>query len=281
MKLNSKLSLRIISASASIALLATAAPAFAITPERANTTTTTGEKVATKTPTQNFCTQLSTLSAKLTTKQGDTETKLRQRKATTTQEQTDRKNKRAQQLAEMRAKADAERASMYEQLLVKATTSAQKQAVADFKVAIEAAVTARRTAVDAAIKAYWDGVASIMNARKEAVTNAGADLKTTVKKALDTAKSECDAGTAPATVRQNFANTLKAAKTELTNDRKAIDKAGTQIKALAETRNAAIKKAIDDFKKMAEKARATFKAAFEIKAKTNAGTKTTKTEPDQ
>ena len=92
--------------------------------------------------------------------------------------------------------------------------------------------------------------------------DAVAKFKNAVEAALDKAKSDCDSGANPETVRTNFKNSLATARKALVADRQSADKVGEQVKKLAETRRATVKKALDDFKATVEAARAELKKAF-------------------
>jgi len=213
-------------------------------------------------PTPNFCTNLPTLSSQINAKITSGETNLAARQQEALQAAQDRMTKRAQALAVTRTQGDQERVAIYAQLSAKATTTAQSQAVAQFQAAIEAGVTARRAAVDAAIRAYWSGVSAALSARQAAIKTAEQNFTVSLQAALTTATTECSSGVAAATARAHFAASLKSAQVKFISDRKAVDKTGPQIKALVQTRNAAVEAAMSAFKATAVKARADLKVAF-------------------
>lgn len=218
------------------------------------------DRTAASTP--NFCTNLGSFSAQVNSRLalagGNLDEKQKQR-----QENVDAREKNRQQdLTKLRTEGDADRQAIYKQLTDKAATEAQKQAIIAFQNTMEAAVTARRQAVDAAITAYWTGVKQLLDGRQAQVSSARQALATALSAALTAAQSACDGGTAPATVRSQFAAAVKAANAKFAADKQSIDKIGVQIKALVQTRNQAFKKAFDDFHATAEQARKTLKAAF-------------------
>lgn len=234
-------------------------PAFALAalPVRQNT-----QGTASSTPAVNFCTTLPQLTAQINNRLAQSTTNLQNRQQEIQTKVQERQTTRTQQLTQARIKANQDRQVIYQQLMAKATTDAQKQAVITFQNTIEAAVTTRQTAVDAARQAYWSALDNALVSRKTAVDTARQNFFSAVQTALTTASSQCTAGTAPATVRQTFQAALQTAKTQFSANRKAVDKIGPQVKALVQTRNTAIKKAMDDFKKTAEQARLTLKTAF-------------------
>lgn len=209
-----------------------------------------------------FCTNLAVFTAKVNARIAKAQTNLTAKEQAIVTSLQERQTKSAQRLADSRAKQDQTRTAIYAKLTVKATTLAEKQAVITFQTSVEAAVTVRRNAVDTAILIYWTGVKSAIADRQTAVQTAQQNFLSSMTTALATASSQCASGTAAAIVRENFATSAKTAKTKLTSDRKAIDKAGPQIKVLAQTRNASIKTAWTNFGKALEQAGALLKAAF-------------------
>jgi len=222
----------------------------------------TGVAVDRVAPEISFCSNLSTFSSTVNARLSMAQTNLNSRQTQRNSNVTNREAKRTKELTDLRAAQDSERIAIYAKLGVKATTTSETQAVAEFKATIEAAVTVRRAAVNAAMDAYGAGLDSVLQARQAAVQTARQNLNASILAAITAAQKACSDGTASATVRANFAASVKAAQTQFITDRKAIDKAGPQIKALAKTRNAAVKKAMDDFHTAAENARVELKAAF-------------------
>lgn len=231
------------------------APAFALAALPVRTSTTTPTAV-------NFCTNLPNLTTQVNTRISANEKNLESRQQQRQTQVQERQTKREQQLGQIRTNGDQDRQAIYQQLMAKATTEEQKQAVTAFQNAIEAAVTTRRTAVDAALKTYWAALDSALAARRTAVATARQNFSASIQAALTTASTQCSSGVAPATVRKNFQASLEAAKTQFATNRKAIDKIGPQVKTIVQTRNAAVKKAMTDFKATAEQARTELKAAF-------------------
>lgn len=213
-------------------------------------------------PNNNFCTQFSDRSTVLDQRMMEKEAKLSsdqtQRIANLAKKQANRDAK----LETERAKADAKRSEQYTALDAKATTDEQKAAVATFKTTVAAAITARRSAIDAAMQAFRTGMDQLVTSHKTSLQSIVSTYKTAVDAAKAKAQASCTAGTLPATIRVTFLADMQAARDAMQTNRKSIEKIGAQAKALAATRNAAVKKAGDDFKIAVEKARTDLKAAF-------------------
>jgi len=164
------------------------------------------------------------------------------------------RDSRDSKLEDSRSDADAKRSEMYARLEEQADTDAKKEAIEDFQKTVEEAVDDRRDAVNAALTAFRAGVDTLLASRKDDMQSAADTFAAAMKSALEKAKSDCEAGTAPATVRSNFQAALTAAHKALQTDRAESDKIRTEIQALADTRHAAIEKAMSDFKATVEAA---------------------------
>lgn len=210
----------------------------------------------------NFCAQLPQISAQITARVNEAMARIDAKRQEISQTLQNRQNNRSQQLQDARAKAKTERDEAYAQLESKATTDAEKQAVSAFESTMNTAVATREAAVDAARNAFWSGLQTVLQGRANAVKTAETNYQTSVNAAISTATSQCSSGTAPATARQNFINALQAARTKFASDRKAVDNAVPQVKALALTRDQAVQQAVSAFRATAEQARTTLKAAF-------------------
>ena len=195
--------------------------------------------------------------------------KIKERVSTRVQRRTDREEnldgrfaERDQKLADIRARWDKRRQEFYDKLEEKAGTDEQKQAVAEFKKAVEAAVVARRAAIDKAIADFREGLKDLIEGKKSGVDSAATQYKQSVEAAVAKAKADCDNGVSLATVQTNLRTDLQSAREKLQTARQNIEKLGPQVKALIDARQAAVKEAIEDFKTALEKARADLKEAF-------------------
>lgn len=182
------------------------------------------------------------------------------------QEQVDKlrglAKKRDEKIDGRREEWDARRENQFEKLDGSSTTDAQKAAVAAFKATIEAAIKTRRAAVDSALEAFRKGMEALVKEHQDSVKAAINNLKTAGDAAYAKAKADCEAGVDPATVKAELKTALDAARATFQTEMKNRDKSKEEVAALIKARNEAIKKAVDDFKAAAEKARQTLKTAL-------------------
>ena len=173
------------------------------------------------------------------------------------------RDSRDARLDENRAEQDAERMQWYEGLLAKADTDAERAAVAEFKAAMEKAVADRRTAVDVALETFRSEVDKLVAGKKSGTDTAATNFKTAYDKAIADAKSACE-GDSPDSkaVRSAFMDAMKDARGDFQETRSGVAGIGEQVKALAATKNAAIKTAMESFKTTAQAARTKLVAAF-------------------
>ncbi len=210
----------------------------------------------------NFCTNLSIASTKVETGVNDKDDTLNKnqtdRLAKVVQDRADRDAK----LQQTRTDSDGTRAAEFAKLNLKASTDAQKTAVATFQANMTAAISLRRSAVDAAIASFRTSVSALISSHQGSVNSAATTFKNSVSAAVAQANSSCAAGVAPKTVRATFIASIKAARQQFSTDRKAQQDLGPQVKALEETKDAAITAALNTFKASANQARIALKAAF-------------------
>lgn len=165
-------------------------------------------------------------------------------------------------LAALRAQWNANRDAQFAKLEEKATTDAQKLAVADFEATTKAAISKRQSAVDAAIATFRVGVKNLIVTRQQGVGDDRTAFEAAIKAAFNQAKTDCDNNVAPATVHTNLKNALAAARSKFKLDKQGEPKVGADIQALIATRKQAVDVAMAAFHATMEKARTTLKAAF-------------------
>ena len=209
-----------------------------------------------------FCNIILDLASKFDQRITNRDTKLEEKRTDITERIADRWSKRDVKLAEKRAKWDTNRDEHFAKLEEKTGTDKQEQALLVFKQAVTDAIASRRLAIDAAIQAFRQDVEQAKTDRKTAVNELRNTFQNSIQATFEKAKTDCDAGVAPATIRTNFRAEVKAAKDKFESDRQEIEKLQTTMEALINARKEAIKKAIDDFKAAMETARNDFKAVF-------------------
>jgi hypothetical protein len=161
-----------------------------------------------------------------------------------------------------RAKADADRQAEFARLTAKATTAAQKQAVAAFEAAVNQAVAARRAAVDAADATFRAGVLAAIGQRQTQLKTAATAYKNAVAAAIAAATASCTAGARPETVRANLRAALTTARANLQTARTNADKVHPNLDPLKAAHQAAIAQADATFKVAVAQALVTLKVAL-------------------
>jgi hypothetical protein len=87
-------------------------------------------------------------------------------------------------------------------------------------------------------------------------------LADAVKAAVEKAKTDCQNGVDPVSVRATLKDSIQAARTKFQTDKNSAPKVGGNIQTLIEARKQAFEKAMADFKAAMEKARTDLKKAF-------------------
>lgn len=210
-----------------------------------------------------FCSRIDQIIAPIEQRMADREAKLEAKRQEIDVNLAKRKADRMARLSDYRNTRDDNREAQYAKLEAKATTDAQKQAVASFKATVEAAVVTRKAAVDSAISALGQSVDQSIDARRAAVTTVTNEFKNAKSAAIEKAKADCAAGVAPQTIRETFRASMKVAQDKFKSDYQAIEKLKGSFESVRAIRKQAVEKAIADFKTTMEKARADLKAAFQ------------------
>ena len=144
----------------------------------------------------------------------------------------------------------------------KASTSEQRQALVEFKEAVQDVRASRQAAIDKAISQFRTDLDKLIADRKTAIESAKTVYINAYNAAIQKAKDSCSQGLDANTVKETLKTDLKAAKDKFNSDRQAIEKA--DVKKLVEARQQAFKEALEYFKKAMKEARAKLRAAFGI-----------------
>ncbi|HVO86803.1 MAG TPA: hypothetical protein VMT23_03760 [Candidatus Binatia bacterium] len=231
---------------ASLPLLAMASPASALS-------------VAGQTPfCANLPTTISTINSNIASLTGKLNTAQSSRLSTL----NDRWAKADQTLTTSRAGWAAARQTQFAKLEAKATTDAQKAAVTTFESTITTAINTRESANDAARATYRSGVTSLVNTKQSTTNGQVTTFTDAVNAAEAAATAGCQSSPSSATNRTTFQAALKSARTTYSGDRTGDSNIATQVKALAQTRDAAIAANDATFKAAASAAETALKAAF-------------------
>lgn len=235
------------------------AAAMVVTPTFAETTTTTsGTAKTTETDSSSStgCTRVTTLdstaSTALTSKLSDMNTKFQKRLSTIASNQADVDKK----VADFRGNLTKTFETKVTALANKTDlTTVQKAAIETYRTHVEAAEKTREAAVDAARTTYRAALLAVIQTQQATLKTDAAYFQTTVTTAFSTAMKHCG----EATGTTDLKTTVKTARDGFKSAR-STDKVSSSIKALAATRDAAIKAADTAFAATVAKETATLKA---------------------
>jgi len=211
---------------------------------------------------KNFCQRFESASSKIDQKIASLESKLAEKRAQTSNKIGQMQSERDQKLSEKRSSWDVKRNNIYTKLEAKAGNNEQKQAVIAFKVEIEQAVTVRRAAVDKAITDFRDGLKQSLERRKSKADGILLNYKNEIGSAFEKARSSCQGGTAPKTVRENLLSDLRTAKENFSLAKQGAITAGLEAGNLQGIKTAVINTALDNFRSAFEAAKNKLKGAF-------------------
>jgi hypothetical protein len=211
---------------------------------------------------QNFCSRLPGLATQTQDATAQRIAHLEEQKAKQFNRIADNRERKDDRLLHNRSEWDSNRTEHYDKLLARATTTAQKEAIAKFQSTVEKLVKERRDAMDKAHTTFRTGVDTITTSRKTSVERAITTFKNTSDAALSQAKTDCDVGNNPRVIREAYRTSTEAARKKMQDDRRAIEKTRASIEPLIEARRAAVEKALATFKAGIEQARTELKAAF-------------------
>ncbi|MEJ0021898.1 MAG: hypothetical protein WDN47_05000 [Candidatus Doudnabacteria bacterium] len=208
----------------------------------------------------NFCSRINSTSSTLNNLVAKLQNNRGKFRSQMLQSLSNRITSRASSVAKIRASAKGNFAADIAKLNAKATTDAQKAAVASFQVSVQAAQTTRQQAIQAAISAYMTAVQQEITNRENTVQTAATTFQSAVTAALAKAKSDCASKVDSPTARATFAASISSANT--TFKASVTGLATGQLIALAQTRDNAIQAANQAFRASLQQAVVTLKAAF-------------------
>jgi hypothetical protein len=210
----------------------------------------------------SFCSRINDVVQKITTQTQQKQGSVASKKTELMQKVRERADKKEANLEKARTSSDDALKKMLGKLKATATTDAQKQAVITYESAIKTATQTRRAAVDKAISDYEAALSQFTVSRNQAFTTAGETFTTALKTAATKAQTDCAAQMDSSVVQKTFNSSIRTAQQTFDKSRKAMDTMIGDVQKLIKTRDAAIKKAMDEFKKTSNAAAKTLKAAF-------------------
>lgn len=211
---------------------------------------------------ENFCARIAAFKSQSDEELYSREVKL---KASRNERAARSESKRKERDEKLSMKRDSRQENInehFKKIESRNLTDEQKAALETFKSAHASALAARKAAVDSAIATYRNGVKNAIDAHETSIDSLLATFRSAVKAAHDKAIADCQAGVDQVAVKEAFIASIKAAKDAFAVGRADLDNRGDIIKPLIEARNAAFKKAAEDFRTAMEKARADLKAVF-------------------
>jgi len=209
-----------------------------------------------------FCARVTNVRSEINSKFTDLERKRGEKRDDISDKLKERKDDREDKIIAKQQETKVKFEDKLNELDAEATTDAQKAAIAEFKASVSAAQTVRKATVAAAMLAFRTARDQLITKRQETIRTAAVTFKTTSQAAIEKARVDCIAGADQATVRTTFLASLKTANQKFHEDVKAVDKIGQDIKALAQTRNTAVKAASKTFKDAVQAAKAKLKVAL-------------------
>ena len=239
------------------------APSFASAEGNSSSTNSSNIK-------KNIC--VSDFTVKVNQKMIDQEAKLATTRAKRNNKLAANRMTREAKTATNRANWDASRVDLFAKAYGKPKTEARTKALADWNTAKTNAITAKRTAIDTANSVFKAGIDQLVANRGTSTDTAITTYKTAVSIAITAAQASCDAGTASKTVRAEFNQKLRAAKTQFLADKKIINQAQTGVETLAKAHRTSIAQAQKDFTTAINTAKTAFKAAWKAGALVKATT---------
>lgn len=219
--------------------------------------------VARETPSaRGFCAMVDKHISRIDQRITDQEIKLKAKRKDQSDNLTKRESERDSSSSGNRSRQNLNRQKLYVQLEAHVTTEAQKQAIKEFRKAIEAAVSVRDNTIDAAIKELQRSVEQIVSRRRLAIDMITKEFKSAEIDASKKARIDCARNISPTTARTTFQVSMKRAQNKFRNDRQAIEKSQDQRESVRAAQKQAVAQAVADFKVSVEKARVDLKAAF-------------------
>ncbi|MEN9649716.1 MAG: hypothetical protein RL094_683 [Candidatus Parcubacteria bacterium] len=209
-----------------------------------------------------FCQQTTSLRTSLLTKFSDKELHKQASSTSIIKKLSDKRSQIDTTRAQSRQKEDVKRTSHFSGLEAKATTDAQKQAVATFKTSVQTAINARRVATDTAIKNYRTGVDALIAQNGTTSLQIKQRLASSTVALVDKVKARCAQGADSKDVRLEFKSGLAEIKNSFNSNVKDLSAVKTQIEALEKIKKAAFAKADADFKIAFDTARTVLKSAL-------------------
>lgn len=173
-----------------------------------------------------------------------------------------RRSSRDAALSKSRGQLESRREAAFSRMDEVASAPAQKEAVTAFRAAVQAAIGARQAALDKALQEFRTGLDKARADRQAAVDAAVGDFAKAVKAAEEKAKADCALKDADSeVVRAAMRTSIETARQTMKDGVRGAEKLGEQVPALAQVRQAAFEKALNDYRQAINDAKTQFKSA--------------------
>ncbi len=209
-----------------------------------------------------FCARIANVKTELNSKLSEIEKRRTEKRTEITNDLKVKKDERVAKVKETRDEAEENLEEALDDV-EEDLTAAQKSALTTFKTTQKRAQATRKAAVDAAVNKYRTDLQALVNKRQEAIRLAGLTLKNSIAAALAKAQADCTAGVDQVTVRTNLKTSIETAQAKFRTDIKAVENIGPQVKALVDTRNAAMKAAKEAFRTTVNQAKEVLKTVLD------------------
>lgn len=203
----------------------------------------------------NLDNYLTSNEKKLSERDADRDSKLAKNDANIANKRAENDKRVSDALSEALARQDYR----FTNIMAKATTDIQKQAITDFQTAIKSAVSTRQTAIGTARNTYRIGVDKVVADRKVKIDLALSTMKTSIETAVAKAKTDCAGGVSSATVKSTLQTTTKSSREAFKLSLKNAGGINDSIKILNEARKKAFDDAQNKYKADIESAKTTLK----------------------
>lgn len=209
-----------------------------------------------------FCSEWNEIDAKISSKITERETMFETKKENRI---TDLGSKWAEIDAKREAKrleADTVLSTQIASLNTKATTDAQRQAIANYETSVKNALEVRRVAIDEIIKDYRSNINTAIENRNEIAGSAVDEFKASVNSAISDISAQCENDVSTRDIRENLKSAMEQARENLKNTIKSQDPK-TSIEIYETQTSEKMKIVQEQFKSSLETARIELKQAFE------------------
>lgn len=175
--------------------------------------------------------------------------------------QNNHDNKTAE-ITKLRNQWDKNRSNHYDKLNEKATTQEQKDAIEQFKNAIESAVAKRRATFDQATQDYRDTIDYAINNKQNGIDQVVSIYKTNIGLAKDQLNQDCQQNKTDSEIRSKFNKSIEEAKNALNGNVNGVDQIALQVNQAKQARASILNQSVQEFRSTVESAKLKLQTAL-------------------